>query len=400
MSIQSSLGSPSPVPASTATLAAPPKFVEPYVQPGRTLLVVLVWIAAVVGAIFVVLTALIQASGAGATLSLTYAIIPVPAMLLMYWWIDRVEPEPFRYKAAAFIWGAVIATSLAIAGSAVFFFAGASDVVMTVVVAPVVEEATKGLFLLVVLLRARKIIHGVVDGMILAGLVGVGFAAVENVIYYVAAYFEGPELFQVSGFAATTSTFVMRGLISPLAHPLFTSMLGIAIGLAVAQKSWAVRILLVVGGYLGSVALHAFWNGSAVTESWAAFVVTYLCMAVLLLGLFVAIILLRIREMKSMRATLIELSEMGWLHPAEVGHLLRFSRRRQARKYAAQHGPHAAQAMKEYQKLATEVAFLHQLTFTGRSNAFSARQAQGVLEHMWTLRPWLQFPPALPPAMW
>ena len=405
-----------PVPAATpaigqnAAIGAPPKFVEPYVQPGRTLLVALVWLTGAFGVLMVLvmmysMTAepdfgLAPGTVTASALSVGYALIPLPWLLWLYWWIDRVEPEPFRYKAAAFVWGAVVAVLLALIFSGLFTWAGASETVRLAVVAPFVEEATKGLFLLVIMLRARKIIHGVIDGMILAGLVAVGFAAVENVVYYLAAYFELPEGLGVTGAEATTATFVIRGVFSPLGHPLFTTCIGVGIGLAVLQKSWLNRIVLVVGGYLGSVAFHAMWNGSAVLGGGTGFVIVYLIMALMLVGLLVAIILMRIREMKSMRSTLIQLSEMGWLHPAEVGHLLKFSRRRQARAYASKYGPHAAKAMKEYQKLATEAAFLHQLTVTGRSDVFSSRQAQAVLEHMWTLRPWLGFPPALPPQQW
>ena len=39
-------------------------------------------------------------------------------------------------------------------------------------------------------------------------------------------------------------TFVVRGLFSPFAHPLFTSAFGIAIGLAVTRKSWWAKAAL------------------------------------------------------------------------------------------------------------------------------------------------------------
>lgn len=410
MSTPSSFEPAIDAPPAESVLGVPPRFVEPYVQSGRTVLNVLVWITSALGVMMVLAMMFALSVGpdvnsasdsiTASVLSLVYALIPLPLLLLLYWWIDRVEPEPFRYKAAAFAWGAVVAVILALLFSALFAWAGASENILIVVVAPFVEEATKGVFLLVVLLRVRKIIHGVIDGIILAGLVAVGFATVENVVYYLAAYFDLPEEFGMTAFESTTTTFIVRGVFSPLGHPLFTTCIGIAIGLAVLQKFWLNRVLLVVAGYLGSVALHALWNGSAVLGGGIGFLLVYVAMAGMLVGLLVAIIFLRIREMQSMRSALIELSEMGWMHPAEAGHLLKFSRRRQARAYASGFGSNASQAMKDYQKLATEAAFLHHLAVTGRSDVNSRRQIQAVLEHMWTLRPWLRFPPALPSYLW
>ena len=51
------------------------------------------------------------------------------------------------------------------------------------VVAPITEEGAKGLFILLLLWFRRRVIDGVLDGIVYAGLVGVGFAFTENILY-------------------------------------------------------------------------------------------------------------------------------------------------------------------------------------------------------------------------
>ena len=65
------------------------------------------------------------------------------------------------------------------------------EFVARVVSAPFVEEAMKGLAVLYVFRRRREHLDGVTDGIVYALFVGLGFAVVENIQYYVAAIEEG-----------------------------------------------------------------------------------------------------------------------------------------------------------------------------------------------------------------
>ena len=51
-------------------------------------------------------------------------------------------------------------------------------------------------------------------------MVGLGFAMMENITYYMRAFEEG-------GTEQLGAVFILRGLIMPLSHPLFTSMTGL-----------------------------------------------------------------------------------------------------------------------------------------------------------------------------
>lgn len=382
----------------TEAPASLPREDDPLRQRGRKVLVVLVWISALLGAAGAIFLASTSGSVTGASLAVVYALVPLPVALAMYWWLDRVEPEPFRYKAAAFVWGAVIAVAIALPMEIGMSRLGMSEDWLIAFGAPVAEEFAKGLFVVLTLVRLRRIIDGVLDGLIVSGLVALGFAAMENVGYYAASYLGFDEV-PYSGTEMATATFVVRGLFSPFAHPLFTSAIGIAVGLSVARSSRAQRWGLLLLGYLASVALHALWNGSIVIGGGIGFLLAYVVLACLLLGLGITAVVLRMRQFDVMARALGDMARRGWIHPAEVPWLVRFGRRRQARTFAARYGPIATEAVDRYQQLATEVAFLHDAVMTGRAKPEAPDRTYALLDRMWHLRPFLRFPPALPPGV-
>src|SRR5262249_15803959 len=54
--------------------------------------------------------------------------------------------------------------------------------------------------------------------------------------------------------------FVLRGMIAPWGHPLYTSMIGIGFGVARETDKPAVRVFAPVLGYFAGVTLHSIWN--------------------------------------------------------------------------------------------------------------------------------------------
>ncbi len=149
--------------------------------------------------------------------------------------------------------------------------------------APVVEETMKGLVLFGLLWRRRDEIDGPTDGVIYAAMVGLGFAMVENVGYYINAIVT-PER---GGIALLGYTFVLRGVVSPLLHPIFTSMTGLGVAYAAsrprgaASAKWAVLL-----GWLAAVVLHGTWNGLSLFGT-AGLIGGYLLMSAVLAGLIV-----------------------------------------------------------------------------------------------------------------
>ena len=77
--------------------------------------------------------------------------------------------------------------------------------------APLVEETLKGAVLIGLLWRRRAELDGPANGVIYAAMVGLGFAMIENVGYYVNALVS-PER---GGIDLLGYTFVLRGVVSP-----------------------------------------------------------------------------------------------------------------------------------------------------------------------------------------
>src|SRR5215207_6392302 len=272
---------------------------------------VVVTIMVVLGALGMLL--LLALSGAPGTMLLAtvLATIPVGPLVACYLWLDRYEPEPRRLLAAGLLWGGFVATAVAILLQGIGgLFVGVSDETSLAVVAPVTEEATKGAFLILLPWSRRAELDGVLDGLVYAGLVGVGFAFTENILYLAAAY-NGTDGTGPGGVAGVTTIFVIRCVFSPFAHPLFTAFIGIGLGIAVMSRTPAVRILAPIGGYVCAVVAHGLWNGSTVF-GFGSFVAAY---AVLMVPAFVGMICLavwaRTRERQMLTMALDDAASRG-----------------------------------------------------------------------------------------
>jgi RsiW-degrading membrane proteinase PrsW (M82 family) len=188
------------------------------------------------------------------------AALPVPVYVTLVLWLDRYEPEPPWLLATAFFWGALVAVffaiiinSLGVAIVGVFAGDATAESYGMVVSAPVVEETAKALVLFVLFFWQRDEFDGVTDGVVYAAMVGLGFAMTENVKYYGMAVAEHNAL----------GVFIVRGIFSPFAHPLFTGMTGVGLGLAAQTVKGWVKVFAPLVGFAAAVVLHAAWNASA-----------------------------------------------------------------------------------------------------------------------------------------
>jgi RsiW-degrading membrane proteinase PrsW (M82 family) len=308
------------------------------------------------------------------------ALLPVGPVVATFLWLDRWEPEPPRLLLLAFAWGAGVATLTALLVNtggeliaAQLIGAGRADVIATVVVAPIAEEAVKGVFLVGLLVLNRKEFDGVVDGVVYAGLVAAGFAFTENILYFGAAFVEDA----MSGASSTLwSTFFLRGLLGPFAHPLFTAMLGIACGIAAQTRNSTLRVALLAAGYVAAVGLHMLWNGAASlgNDQWYSIYGTV--MVPLFLAQIGLVLWQRRREQRIVAEQLPEFAKAGWIAPSEVALLSSLAGRRGwQRAVRARSGKAVAKAVVEYQAAVTELAFLRNKMSRG------AVQVSGPLWH-------------------
>ena len=200
--------------------------------------------------------------------------------------IDLYEREPLRYVVPVFLWGFAVATTVSGVFNTLFKVTLSSvtsvrvaNFFTAVVAAPVVEECTKGLALLLIFfvayLRSRgRLIEfaGVMDGIVYGSAVGFGFALAEDILY---------------GMRLGAETFVVRRIFGGFAHAAFTSLTGIGFGLIPFVHTRILKPIPPLLGLLGAMLLHATFNLTATLFGPLAYVVLLFVILLYLLIIFV-----------------------------------------------------------------------------------------------------------------
>jgi RsiW-degrading membrane proteinase PrsW (M82 family) len=335
--------------------------------PGRQRTGLILGIVAAIGCAIIVLgTDVVQSVDAAGhsvapfLIALPLALLPVPLLVGCVLLLDRLEPEPRINLVLAFAWGAGVAALLAAVINTVGLIfitqpalgSTTGDYVSATFGAPVVEETLKGLILIILLGRRRQELDGPTDGIIYAAMVGLGFAMMENIGYYIGALVR-PE---VGGIRLLADTFVLRGVLSPLAHPIFTSMTGLGVAYAATHRNgrWAVPV-----GLVAAMLLHGLWNGLT-AFGFVGLAIAYAILACVLAGLVAVVIADRRRIVQLIWRFLPVYEALGLVTEADLRMLSTLRERRAARRWArATGGRAAARAMEDYQLAATELALVH-----------------------------------------
>ena len=194
--------------------------------------------------------------------SFFFGFVPMFLFAMFVNWLDRYEKEPKLLLGAAFVWGVVIAGGGAyilntMFGIGIYLFTGseaAAEFGTTSIVAPLIEEALKGLAVGVVFLLFRREFDSILDGIVYGAITAMGFAAIENVLYI---YRNG---YQEGGWEGFWFLVVVRVVLVGWMHPFFTAFTGIGFAIARMNKNLLVKILAVPAGYTVAVLTHAFHN--------------------------------------------------------------------------------------------------------------------------------------------
>lgn len=359
-----------PAPQAPSPAPAMPALPMP-VRKGRT---ASIWLFGVLGFVMLGLIAYFAlALGTGASvIGMVLALVPLGIVLFSVHLIDRWEPEPRSLVIFALAWGAIASIGLTLLFDLALTLAVGlrNEFFSAVIQAPVVEEITKGLGVFLVFLIGRRAFDGPVDGVVYGALVGAGFAFTENIQYFGVSLIEG-------GAAQLTLTFVLRGLVSPFAHAMFTVLTGFAMGLA-ARRGAGVGGVLGAGsvGLLGAIALHAYWNGSSMLGD---FLVLYLCTQVpLFAGFIVGVIALRREEARLTRLRLADYAAAGWFTPEEVTMLATPAGRKVGMQWAAGLRGDRRPLMRSFIKDATALAAVRQRAMHGH-DAYAAADEHALL---------------------
>ena len=193
-------------------------------------------------------------------LSLIAAIIPTILYVMVIYWVDRYEREPFWLLSAAFIWGAIPSIIIALIFNELFsiplyMLAGPDmgDFLTAALIAPPVEEIAKGLALLLIFIFWHREIDSWLDGIIYGAMVGMGFAMVENFFYYL---YE----FETGGAEGLTILALLRGFVFGLNHAFYTAMTGLGIAAARLSPKWSTKLLAPLAGLSVGIFLHFLHN--------------------------------------------------------------------------------------------------------------------------------------------
>jgi RsiW-degrading membrane proteinase PrsW (M82 family) len=198
----------------------------------------------------------------GLLLSFFFGVVPMLIYSWFVYWLDRYEKEPKILLGGVFIWGAVVAAGGAflintILGLGIYMFTGsetATDLTTGSLIAPIVEESLKGFAVLIVYFIFRKEFDSVLDGIIYASIVALGFAATENVYYiYQYGYAE-------SGLQGLLWLVFVRVILVGWQHPFYTAFIGIGLAITRYSRNALVKITLPFLGWSAAVFTHSLHN--------------------------------------------------------------------------------------------------------------------------------------------
>lgn len=354
-------------------------------------------IGAAVGMVIIglVLLASFLTAPVGTAVAVCLAVFPLMALFLFFLWLDGYEKEPFRMLMLAFAWGALGATGFSVLvntlGGAVLGESAAA-----VLIAPIVEESTKGVFILGLLYWRRGDLDGIVDGIVYAGFIGGGFAFVENILYFTNSWVGIPVEGEVAfdGPIAVTATFIMRGVASPFAHPMFTALIGIGVGIAVLSKNKSMWFIAPFLGWLGAVGLHAFWNGSTFIGGGLVWPLIYIFIQIpLFIGFIVYCIWERRKLQNRLLESLTDAGHKGFFPIRDIAWIVNEENRRYvARQMEQYYGPDGHKLVTEYQNLAVRFGFLHYKIMKGMASHDYVYEGRDLLQEIHNVRSYLPIP--------
>ncbi len=209
------------------------------------------------------------------------SIIPMSLYLVFLRNKDKFEKEPLKLVLKHFIWGATGAIFFAIIGSeflsfpinTVFAEKSLQSLLMTILVAPLVEETTKGVYLFKTAQSFE--FDNITDGLVYGGAIGLGFGMTENFLYFLSA---------ADNISAWIATVVLRTAFSAVMHSIATATLGAFIAMRKFSNN-KVRNLLPVIGLIIAMLIHFLWNASVSFSFTSLF--GYLFLVLLIAAFFV-----------------------------------------------------------------------------------------------------------------
>jgi len=156
-------------------------------------------------------------------------LIPTVCWLMFYYRMDKKDPEPLGLLLQTFVYGMLGSfllmglqyISIQKSGISIVEHLEAKDIstIGITFFLALLEETIKGSMLFILLLRKRKMLNQLIDGIIYGISLALGFAFVENIIYFI-------QVIHLIGRFDFIITYLFRTVGTMFAHTLFTGIMG------------------------------------------------------------------------------------------------------------------------------------------------------------------------------
>lgn len=191
-------------------------------------------------------------------------LVPITAVV---WYLDH-DPSPAlspRRIVTAFLIGGV----MGVLGASLLEYWLVRIGLIGAFEVGLIEEFVKAVFIVVVALGISR--FHIRDGMVLGATVGFGFAALESSGYALASLFvvQGNQL--ILSLNSVIFTELVRGVLAPFGHGMWSAMLGGAI-FAAARRGGLRLTWVILGTYLFVSALHGAFD--SFSSIWGVVVVS------------------------------------------------------------------------------------------------------------------------------
>ncbi len=175
----------------------------------------------------------------------------LPALFWLWFWLreDAEHPEPKFLVALTFILGMI--TVVIVVPIQRYFSLFITDEKSVIIILSTIEELAKFAIAYVSILRSR-VINEPIDYAIYMVTIGLGFAALENILYLI---------HPIAGNDTVVGLLTghLRYLGSTLLHAITSSLIGISLGLSFGLKQ-NIRFLYCLIGIGASITLHSIFN--------------------------------------------------------------------------------------------------------------------------------------------
>ncbi|MDX1503586.1 MAG: PrsW family glutamic-type intramembrane protease [Thermoanaerobaculia bacterium] len=178
-------------------------------------------------------------------LCLGLGILPVLCYLLALVVLDSYKLVRLRWVVAAVAAGVLVALACLAIHPALLRWTGATPAAYSGLQAPAIEEALKGLVIFAAIWRRR--VGFLVDAAILGFAVGAGFAATENLYYFLAL--DSPRIL----------LWTLRGFGAAIMHGGATALLAV-VTKALTDRADSPAPHLVLPGFLLAAGVHSVFN--------------------------------------------------------------------------------------------------------------------------------------------